>query len=215
MRGHPAGVRAAVVSAIALTGLVLVGPALAASIASFSPANGLVQLEPGCEGTPVIIAGTGFALDGPTSSVSVSFNGAPATFVQVGSDRTIYTKVPAGATSGPITVTTAAGTATSTASFEADPCPYSTPGLPVSTSAGVASISAILPSSGKVGAKVTITGSRFAAVKKVQFGGVAASFKVVSPSKIIATVPKKAKSAKISVTTAAGTVKSSVTFRIK
>jgi hypothetical protein len=46
----------------------------------------------------------------------VAFNGTAASY-SVGSDTQITTSVPSGATSGPIAVTTAAGTGTSTSSF--------------------------------------------------------------------------------------------------
>jgi hypothetical protein len=59
----------------------------------------------------VTISGTGFS-----GAASVTFNGTSGSFVEV-SNLEIAATVPAGATSGPIAVTTAAGTGASTASF--------------------------------------------------------------------------------------------------
>jgi hypothetical protein len=79
--------------------------AQAPTITSFTPTSGPV-------GTTVSITGTGFT----TGTTSVSFNGTFASFSVV-SDTEIRTIVPAGATTGPINVTTFAGTATSVANF--------------------------------------------------------------------------------------------------
>jgi hypothetical protein len=73
-------------------------------LASFTPAWGPV-------GSRVTLNGSGF-----TGASAVCFAGAPA-FFSVASDTQITATVPCGAASGPVTVTTAAGTATSAASF--------------------------------------------------------------------------------------------------
>ena len=73
-------------------------------LTSFAPASG-------AGGTGVTITGTSF-----TGATAVSFNGAPAAFT-VSNSGTVTTTVPAGATNGPITVTTLDGAATSAASF--------------------------------------------------------------------------------------------------
>jgi uncharacterized repeat protein (TIGR03803 family) len=62
-------------------------------------------------GTSVIILGNGL-----TGTTAVSFNGAPATFI-INADTAITAKIPSGATSGPIQVTTSAGTLTSNITF--------------------------------------------------------------------------------------------------
>jgi plastocyanin len=74
------------------------------SIATFTPTSGPV-------GTPVTVTGSGFL-----GATAVAFNGVSATY-QVSSDTSISAIVPAGATTGPITVTNASGTATSAPSF--------------------------------------------------------------------------------------------------
>lgn len=74
------------------------------SISSFSPTSGAV-------GTSVTVSGANF-----TGATAVAFNGASASFTVQSANQLVAT-VPAGATSGPITVTTQFGTATSAASF--------------------------------------------------------------------------------------------------
>jgi hypothetical protein len=209
------------VSAAALTtfALLLAGPALAVTITSIAPVNALADTPGQCPAGLVTITGTGFANDGPTSSVVVKFNGTAASISQVGSDTTIYARVPAGATDGPISVTTAAGTATSTTNFQVIPC-YSTPAyanppsVAVKASAAKASISGFVPAQAKVGAKVTISGRGFTGATVVKIGGVKATFKVGSSTKITATVPARAKTGRISVTTAAGTSTSAKSIKI-
>ena len=69
------------------------------TITSFTPNRGLA-------GTSVVITGTNFS-----GATSVKFNGTTATFV-VNSSTQITATVPTGATTGPVTVTNAVGTAT-------------------------------------------------------------------------------------------------------
>jgi hypothetical protein len=78
---------------------------LAPTISSFTPASGLV-------GTSVTINGANFS-----SASTVSFNGTAATAVAFVTDVQLTATVPTGATTGPIAVTTAGGTATSATSF--------------------------------------------------------------------------------------------------
>src|SRR5439155_716123 len=74
------------------------------TITSFTPASGPV-------GTSVTISGTNF-----TSASAVLFNGTSASFT-VNSATSIAATVPTGATTGPISVTTSGGTASSASSF--------------------------------------------------------------------------------------------------
>jgi hypothetical protein len=87
------------------------------TIASFAPASGPV-------GTYVTITGTGF--DNVPANNTVRFNGTLAR-VSAGSATQIWTTVPAGAATGPITVTNSRGTATSAASFSVLPAPPDAP----------------------------------------------------------------------------------------
>jgi PKD repeat protein len=89
-------------SAFTVTGVV------APTISSFTPTSGPV-------GTSVDILGTSF-----TGTSAVTFNGTPASFT-FNSDSELHATVPSGATTGPIAVTTASGTATSASSFTVVP----------------------------------------------------------------------------------------------
>lgn len=60
------------------------------------------------------------------------------------------------------------------------------------------------PSSATVGSRVKIRGSGLAAATKVTFGGVAAHFTVNSDRELVATVPRRARSGPIAVTSPAG-----------
>src|SRR5439155_124278 len=75
------------------------------TITSFSPTSGPV-------GANVTINGTNF-----TGVTAVRFNGTSATTFTVISSTSIRATVPGGATTGPISVTTSAGTATSASNF--------------------------------------------------------------------------------------------------
>ena len=75
------------------------------TITSFSPASGPV-------GTVVTISGTGFI-----GGVAVSFNGVAASSFAFLSDTQVQATVPLGATTGPVSVVTPAGTAISPTNF--------------------------------------------------------------------------------------------------
>lgn len=101
---------------IALSGTPVFLRSSAASslaVASISPASGVV-------GATVTLTGTNLA-----GATSVSFNGtATSTFGSNGATQLVL-NVPGGATSGLVTVTTAAGTSNGL-SFTVDPCPVAT-----------------------------------------------------------------------------------------
>src|SRR5262245_19004094 len=132
--------RAAVLAVVVGAGLVTVGApaALAAApiISSFSPASGTI-------GTTVTITGSGF-----TGATKLMFDTAASQFA-VESDTKISATVPASASTGPIVVTTAGGTAASTKKFTV------TPGIVLS------------PASGPPGSTVTVSGAGFKAFEAV------------------------------------------------
>jgi hypothetical protein len=79
--------------------------AVVSSIKSFSPTSGPV-------GTAVTITGNSF-----TKTTKVTFGGVAATSYKAINDMQVDALVPTGAVNGPIAVTTAGGTGTSTTSF--------------------------------------------------------------------------------------------------
>lgn len=202
------------VALLLASALVATGSALGATITGFAPTSGLTQTPADgsqCPGAVVAISGTGFMSDGGVSAVS--FNGTASPFVQVGSNITVYAMVPDKATSGPITVTTPAGTTTSTTAFTVNPCLTGPAQTPVPAPSPKPAVQTFAPTQGKAGTKVTLTGSGFTGATVVRVGLAKAVFKVVSATKITLTVPVAGKSGRISVTTAAGVGYSTTNFK--
>ncbi|MDB5261752.1 MAG: domain, repeat protein, partial [Adhaeribacter sp.] len=110
-------------------------------ITGISPDFGLV-------GEIITITGVNF-----TGATDVSFNGVSAAYV-VNTDGEIIAEVPAGATTGPISVTTSGGTANSATFTIIVSAPH---------------ISAITPVSSPVGEIITITGVNFTGATDVSF----------------------------------------------
>jgi hypothetical protein len=71
------------------------------------------------------------------------------------------------------------------------------------------------PSSAAATAKIVVVGRNFSHVELVKVDGLRAKFKLDSATKLIVTVPKKAKSGKLAVMTSAGTARSAHVLRIK
>jgi uncharacterized repeat protein (TIGR03803 family) len=146
----------------------------------------------GKEGAAIVILGTNL-----TGATSAKFNGTAAKFTVVSSSE-IKTSVPAGATTGSVTVVTPKGTLKSNVVFRVTP-----------------QIKSFTPTSGAVGTVVTITGVSLQQTTIVTFGGVKATkFTVVSDTEVEATVPTGAKTGHIAITTSGGTVTSSDTFTV-
>ncbi|CAN5470697.1 hypothetical protein BH10PLA2_BH10PLA2_08480 [soil metagenome] len=157
------------------------------TITSFSPPGGSL-------GTVVTITGTGF-----TGATGVTFNGTLAQNFSVVNATTITTTVPIGASTGPIVVTTPAGSAPSPTNFVVN----------------APSITSFTPPSGAVSTEVTLTGTAFFGATKVTFNGVVATkFKVVSDTSILVTVPAGASTGPIAVTTSGGTGTSATNFTV-
>lgn len=163
-------------------------------ISEFTPDAGPV-------GQSVTIFGNGFSTT--AASNTVRFNGTAAT-VSAATPTSLTVTVPAGATTGPISVTNTNGTATSASNF--------TVGVP---STQAPTITGFTPDSGPPGTPVTITGTGFqtsAALNSVQFGGWAAAVSSATATQIISPVPAGVASGKISVTTPNGTAISTAEF---
>jgi uncharacterized repeat protein (TIGR03803 family) len=163
----------------------------------YSFKNGLkpfVRLLPtsGKVGKTIEVLGQGF-----NGTTNVSFSGTTATFSIV-SDTYLTAIVPAGATTGTVTVTTPGGKLASNQKFRVTPA-----------------IKTFNPTSGTVGTPVVITGVSLTQTTKVTFGGVkATSFTKDSDTQVTATVPTGAKTGKIAITTAGGTATSSGVFTV-
>jgi hypothetical protein len=164
------------------------------TVTGFTPSSGIV-------GTKVTLTGTGFP-----GATAVTFNGVAAATFTIDTPTSLIVTVPSGATTGPIAVTTAAGTGTSALTF--------------TVTMAKPKISKLSPTAGKRGAKVVISGSAFGATRGksvVKFGSVKVS-KYLSwkDAKLTVRVPPKAKfgTVKVKVTTAAGT-SNAKSFKVK
>jgi hypothetical protein len=159
---------------------------VAPTIASFSP-------QTGSNPTEVSIMGANFVTNGTT----VTFIGAAPVSGDVTALTDVNATVPAGAGNGPITVTTFAGSATSTNNFTASSAP---------------TITSFSPTAGTNGSSVTIFGGNFFGTPTVKIGGKSASATVTSTTEIIATVPTGATNGPIFVSTANGSFTTSSNF---
>jgi hypothetical protein len=157
------------------------------------PAPTLAGFTPGAApvGSPVTIVGTNLL-----STQAVSFAGTSATF-QVVSDTEITATLPDGAITGPVTVLTGGGSATTPNAFSVMP-----------------TITAFTPSSGKRGSTVIISGTGFFAVTKVLLADRPIAFTVDSYWSVSFVVPKKGISGHITVITEAGKFKTKKSFTI-
>ena len=145
------------------------------------------------EGATIGIFGQGF-----TRSSVVQFDGVQATSVKLYGADLLEAKVPPGALTGSVTVTTNGTTLTSNEMFRVSP-----------------QVLSFSPPSGPVGTQVTINGTGFTQASGVGFGdNVPAQFTVNSDTEITATVPSGAKTGPIGVVTKGGTAISSGTFTV-
>lgn len=162
---------------------------VAPRVDNFSPATGTI-------GTSVQINGANFnTMPGQTA---VRFGGVAATTVNVTAPNLLFATVPNGAVTGPITVSTAAGTNTTTTNF---------------VISGTAVITGFTPNVGPTGSVVVISGGDFTGTTAVKFNGTnATSFTVTAASQISATIHATSTTGPISVTTPNGTVTSSSNF---
>ena len=155
-----------------------------ASITSFTPTNAP-------PGSTVRITGNNF-----TNTSAVSFNGTPAASFVVTNNTTIGAVVPANFATGPIKVTTPAGTATSSGQYYAAPF-----------------ISGFTPAHGLTGTNVLVTGSSLLGATAIQFNGVnGTGLNVLSNGAAQVTVPAGAQTGPLTVIAPAGTFTTSSNF---
>jgi hypothetical protein len=176
-------------------GLVVAASAGAVTITSWVGGKAavpqLVTAAGHCPGTVVTITGTGFVNDGGV--VSVMIGGVPATDISVGTDTTLYARVGAGATSGPVVVTTKAGSATASTNAVVYPCQST------GAAATKPTIDFVKPQRAKAGAKLTLTGAGFVGTTSVTVGGGSAAYAIPSDNRLYVIVPSGTKSGLVTV----------------
>lgn len=153
-------------------------------VGSFSPTQGLV-------GSSFDVVGEGFA-----QASAVKLGSKVATFSVV-SDTLLRAVVPAGVSSGKVTVETPRGTRVSAGTFSVILKP---------------TVGSFSPGSAELPASLTVNGSNFLAVSAVKVGAVSVPFEVVTAKQLAATVPLGTPNGKISVVNPAGTGLSAGTF---
>ena len=158
-----------------------------------------VAPDAGPAGTTVTVTG-----DGLEDATAVAFGGIPAVFT-ADSGAQVTARVPAGAVSGPVTVTTVGGTAAAAEDFTVLPVP---------------AIAAIRPAAGRRGAQVTVAGTGFGAERGasvVTFGATACSaYRSWSDTRVVCRVPARAAFGRLSVTvTTGGGTSNAKSFRVK
>jgi RHS repeat-associated protein len=173
---------AATVPATAATGPVIVtvaGLASAGVTLTVLPLPSISSLSPtvGIPGQSVTISGTNFGASQGASTVT--FNGTAATTIASWSPTSIVAAVPAGATTGPVVVTT--GGSSNGVTFTVTPPP---------------AISSLSSTSGMPGSALTITGSNFGTTQgtsTIRFNGMlATTITSWSATSITVTVPTNA-----------------------
>ncbi len=190
----------ATVPSSATSGSVVVSvDGTASSGISFAVAPGITSLSPssGAVGTSITISGTSFGSSQGTSSVT--FNGTAATPTSWGASS-ITVPVPNGATTGNVAVTVS-GVASNGVSFTVLPTP---------------SIASLSPTSGTVGASVTITGSNFGATQgtsMVAFNGTVGTPTSWSTTSVVVPVPTGATTGNV-VVTVGGIASNDVAFTL-
>lgn len=158
------------------------------------PTPAITSLQPGGGPVGTVVTVKGNYLG---SVIGVKFNGVVATTFSITSATTVTATVPAGATTGNLTLTTA-GAASNGLPFAVGP-------LPVITS--------FSPGVGPVGSTVLLTGTAFTGAYTVRFNGwEASSFTVLSATSISAVVPAAATTGTISLATPIGATSSAGTF---
>jgi len=164
----------------------------APSISSLTPNSGAI-------GSAIVIAGSNFG--STQGNGGVTFNGTTAA-INSWSNTSITATVPTGATTGNVIVTAAGGVASAGVNFTVVPAP---------------SITSLSPTSGPVGASVTITGTNFGSTQGNgggTFNGTTATVNSWSGTSIGVTVPTGATTGNVVVTAAGGVASNGVSFTV-
>jgi hypothetical protein len=153
------------------------------------PAITAISPTLGTAGTSVTITGSAFELSAADNTVK--FNGTAATVTSATATKLVVT-APAGAGTGPVSVTTTGGTATG----------------PTFTYLLAPTVTAISPTAGIAGASITIAGTNFDAVaanNTVKFHGVATTVTSATTTSLVVKAPVAGSTGAVTVTTTGGT----------
>ena len=162
----------------------------APTLGDFTPISGAI-------GASVTLNGSNLS---DTSEVEFGANAATTTPTSK-SDTQIKATVPASAITGQITVVTPGGKATTTDSFSLEETQAPT-------------VSSFLPAEGPPNTLVTLKGTALGGTTEVLFGGVSATYFILSATSVSAIVPSNAISGVISVGNSAGTGISNSSFTV-
>jgi len=172
---------------------VVVGaPPTVPRVDDFSPREGVT-------GTAITIKGSGFA---NATFVALNNHGGQFTIVD---DSTITFLIPHFADTGPVTVQTYGGYATTKDVFR-----VGQPAAPVPI------VTEFSPASGRVGTSVLLTGTGLARATSITFGGAKTSeVTIVSDTQLLVIVPTGAKTGLIEVTTPGGKASKAKSFKVQ
>jgi len=143
-------------------------------------------------GATLLIEGLNFI-----NVTSVKFNGTNAASFNAPASSQINAVVPAGATTGPLTVTTTAGTYTTSNVFHAPP-----------------RVTAFSPELAVTGTQVTLAGTNLAFTTGITVGGISWPFAVVDARTLKATVPSNAWDGVMQISTPGGDFITTNSFRV-
>jgi large repetitive protein len=183
----PAGAKTGLIRVVTVAGSAFSATnfIVAPTISGFAPAFGLV-------GTAVTITGANLNASTPT----IRFNGVAASTLNSVTSTQVVALVPAGATTGPISLSTVDGNDTNATRFY----------LP-------ATVASFSPTNSAPGSRISITGQNFVGANAVLFNGTAAtSFVVTNNTSMSAVVPANIVTGPISITTPAGVFASATSF---
>lgn len=175
---------------------VFVGTSGASSSASFLVAPVITSFTPqsGAPPTMVAVFGANFVSGGTTVFFTGTNTAVSATYVAA---TEVVATVPAGASNGPITVVTSAGTNVSTNNFLASALP---------------SVTGFFPTVAGYGTNVVIYGGNFFAPTTVKFGSHSVSATITSTTELNVAVPSGVVSGPLTVTTTNGSATTTSNF---
>jgi large repetitive protein len=188
------------ITVVTTTGIAISPGSFTVTANPLQPVISVFSPQSGSPGTQVTLFGQNLF-----NVQNVFFGGQVATFQELAGGNQLRTVVPSGGVTGPITVTTAAGAATSIQSFVVS-----------GSSGGGPIISSFTPTSGPVFTQVQVYGSGFLDTFDVRINGVplSASYSIVSDNQLSITVQPVATSGPISVLTTGGTAYSAGSFAV-